>query len=180
MCRMWGKSVVHVVMLKPYAWEIFSSHSLHLIKEGRCSWKINYANSDYQLWSANQETVKLNLSEENSNFEVEVLCWKCFCSPSPCRCLYLLWHTCLSAQFSAPEDCSALQLACLTRRCSWIHQQFIVSACLTSGPDLSAAGGLWPPEEDHSDLVPQQEAAGAAAGRQQGDYQGSSEPPWTG
>lgn len=41
-------------------------------------------------------------------------------------------------------------------------------------------GGLWPAAKNHPDLVPQQEASGAAAGGQQGDHQGCSEPQWTG
>jgi len=43
-----------------------------------------------------------------------------------------------------------------------------------------ATGGLRPAAEDHSHLVPEQEAAGPAAGGQQGDHQGCSEPQRTG
>lgn len=41
---------------------------------------------------------------------------------------------------------------------------------------LLPAGGLRPAAQDHSDPVPEQEAAGSAAGGQQGDHQGRSEP----
>lgn len=39
-----------------------------------------------------------------------------------------------------------------------------------------SAGGLRPAAQNHSDPVPEQEAAGSAAGGQQGDNQGRSEP----